>query len=285
MGKDMRSVRSAVTKGFAALAVSGSIVALAVLPAQAATATYYPSGPQTNVPLTDVTNGGWTLCWSEAYNGVSKLEDIIAGTDDHSAAACSGNLVLITGWDNADPNTLITLAAAPTADAFLETPMSDSAGVLIPRAADGWASVCGNPGSQYTNPHLVNGTYWYNTPGCSMGISPTEDLHQWPGDSMWNDGSQPKRISWHMYDGSNPTSVNGGFSLGALGGLNGSTLHTRAVFTASQEVAPPEEPTNPEISQTGALADTGATDNVPVVPLFAGLTLLAAGWFVRRAAK
>ncbi len=202
----MRSVLSTVSKGFAALVVSGSIAAMAALPAHAAIATYYPSGPQVNVPLADVTNGGWTLCWSEAYNGVSKLEDILAGTDDHSAVACDGDLVLITGWANANPNTLITLAAAPKAEAFLETPMSDASGVLIPRAADGWASVCRAAGNEFTNPHLVNGTYWYNTPGCSMGISPSEDLHQWPGDSMWNDGSQPKRISWHMYDGSNPTS-------------------------------------------------------------------------------
>ena len=278
-------MRSTVSKGFSALVFACSIAALVALPAHAAIATYYPSGPQVNVPLADVTNGGWTLCWSEAYNGVSKLEDILAGSDDNSAAACDGDLVLITGWDNTDPNTLITLAAAPTADAFLETPMSDASGVLIPRAADGWASVCRNPGSEYTNPHLVNGTYWYNTPGCSMGITPTEDLHEWPGDSIWNDGSQPKRISWHMFDGSNPTSLNGGFSLGNLVALNGSSAHTRAVFTANQVVTAPEEPTNPEISQTGALADTGATDNVPVVPLFAGLALLAAGWFVRRAAK
>jgi hypothetical protein len=281
----MRSVRSIAIKSFAALVVCGSIAALASLPAQAATATYYPSGPQVNVPLADVTNSGWTLCWSEAFNSASKLEDIIAGTDDNSAAACSGDLVLVTGWDNANPSTLITLAAAPKADAFLETPMSDAAGALIPRAADGWASVCRSSGSQYTNPHLVNGTYWYNTPGCSMGFTPTEDLHQWPGDSMWGDGTQPKRMSWHMYDGSNPTSVIDGFSLGETV-VNGSSNHTRAVFTASLAVAPPEEPTDPEIYQSeGTLADTGATDSVPVMSLVAGIALLAAGWFVRRVSK
>jgi hypothetical protein len=282
----MRSNRSVLSKTFAALVVAGSIASLAALPAAAATATYYPSGPQVNVPLIEVTNGGWALCWSEDYNLVSKLEDIVAGTDDHSAAACDGDMVLITGWENANPNTLITLAAAPREEAFLETPMSDVSGALIPRAADGWASVCRAPGSEYTNPHLVNGTYWYNTPGCSMGITPTEDLHQWPGDSMWNDGTQSKRISWHMFDGANPTSLNGGFSLGELGALNGSSAHTRAVFTASQPVTPPEENTDPEIYQSGvALADTGSTDNFPVMPVIAGIALMAAGWFVRRSSK
>ena len=201
--------------------------------AQAAQASYYPSGAQANVSLDTVTNGGWTLCWSETYDGSSNMNDVLAGTDDHSAAPCNGTQTLMTGWNNSDPNNLITLAAAPTADVFTETPLSDDNGTPYPKLADGWNSYPWSPGNIHTNPHEVNGTYWYYTPGISMGFTPTRDLSQYPGDAIWGDGTQSLRLSWHMYDGSQPDSVNGGFSLGDNVGLNDSTDFTRAIFTSN----------------------------------------------------
>jgi hypothetical protein len=201
--------------------------------AQAAQASYYPSGAQANVSLDTVTNGGWTLCWSETYDGSSNMNDVLTGTDDHSAAPCNGTQTLMTGWNNSDPNNLITLAAAPTADVFTETPLSDDNGTPYPKLADGWNSYPWSPGNIHTNPHEVNGTYWYYTPGISMGFTPTRDLSQYPGDAIWGDGTQSLRLSWHMYDGSQPDSVNGGFSLGDNVGLNGSTDFTRAIFTSN----------------------------------------------------
>lgn len=277
----MFATRNAVAKTLATLFVAGSVAMVAAVPAHAADSLYYPSGPQAYVASTDVTEGGWKLCWSEAYDQTSSVESILAGTDDSSVAACDGDLVLITGWDNNDPGTLITVAAAPKADVFTETPINDANGVAIPRAADGWASVCHTPGNIYTNPHLVNGGYWYYTPGCSMGVTPTRDLGEWPGDSYWSDGTQALRISWHMYDSAQPTSVNGGFSLGDHGWLNGPSHFTRAAFTAN---APAVE-TGVMYDDKSALANTGSANYSGYFAILGAFALLAGGVILRRASK
>ena len=34
---------------------------------------YYPHGPQTNVALTTITEGGWKLCYSSGYNLILRI--------------------------------------------------------------------------------------------------------------------------------------------------------------------------------------------------------------------
>lgn len=258
-----------------------------VSPAHSSVATYYPSGPQSNVPKSTVTGGGWTLCWAEVYGGTADMNAVQAGTDDGSVAACDGDVLLLTGWDNSASDTLIALAAAPRADVFTETPYSDDSGVAYTRAADGWASHCFASGNIHTNPRLVNGSYWYYTPGCSMGFSPTRDIDTWPGDSCPMDSTQPLRLSWHMYDGAHAESVNGGFSLGTNCWLNSATTHTRAIYTAVMgSITDGTSDSASEEAQNSAgstLADTGN----PTSGLLAlGAGLLVAGtagvWAVRR---
>jgi len=274
------------------LTVAGaSIVATSTLlfvsaPAQAAVPTYYPNGAQSNVAKSTVTDGGWTLCWSEEYGATADMNAVQAGTDDGSVAACDGEMLLITGWANSASDTLIALAAAPRSEIFTETPYADGSGNPYTRAADGWASHCVDPGNIHTTPHLVNGSYWYYTPGCSMGFSPTRDIDTWPGDSCPGDATQPYRLSWHMYDGAHPESVNGGFSLGNNCWLNGSpSTFTRAIYTVATESNTDGNSASESAQNTAGstLSDTG----LPTGGLMGlGAILLVAGalsvWAVRR---
>jgi len=227
---------------FGVSAAALAIVAGSLVPTTGALASpsvYYPSGPQANVSKSTVTAGGWTLCWSEGYGGISDMRDVVLGTDDNSVAPCNGSALLLTGWANNNDSNLVALAAAPRGQVFRETPMSDEFGVPYPKAADGWNSHWGSPGDIYTNPHLSNGSYWYYTPGVSMGFTPVRTLSQWPGDSCLNDTTQATRLSWHMYDGAHPYSVNGGFSLGTNCWLNGgSSPFTRAIYTSNSMPVP-----------------------------------------------
>ncbi len=279
---------------FRAAVVVGPAIALAAVvaisaPAHATGATYYPSGPQTNVPVSTVTDGGWTLCWSETYDLVSDMPGVVAGTDDHSVAPCNGEFLLLTGWHNTDSSVLVVLAAAPGADVFTETPLSDAEGVPIPRAADGWGSVWGPAGN--TNPHLSNGTYWYYTPGASMGFTPTADLEQFPGDAIWADGTQPQRMSWHMFDNSVPDSIKGGYSLGLNDGLNTNSAFTRAIYTAGDLVQPePTETPSAEPSATPSESSSSApglasTGPQLASPLGGASALLLAGVVAMFAAR
>ena len=162
------------------LAVSASV--LAPTAANAAGGTYYPSGPQVDVPLSTVTNGGWVLCWSGSYYSAgSSIAQIQAGTASGSVSACDGSKVLLTGWMNSDPATLPVLAAAPTSDVFALTPENV--------------------------PTLSNGSYWYHTAGRGIGFSPNATIlqntcdiagydFQQPGYN--GDGTQAQRFCWHL---------------------------------------------------------------------------------------
>lgn len=51
--------------------------------------TYYPSGPQHNVPIVDVLKGGWRLCWSGKYSENSAVSSI--------QSACNGSYTIMAG--------------------------------------------------------------------------------------------------------------------------------------------------------------------------------------------
>jgi|GEM_PF-7000761 len=50
---------------------------------------YYPSGIQHDVPLLDIYDSGWTLCWSGSYNSQSAVEEI--------KSACKGTYTIMAG--------------------------------------------------------------------------------------------------------------------------------------------------------------------------------------------
>ena len=192
-----------------AIALVGAVLAasatvLAPTAANAAGGTYYPSGPQVNVPLSTVTAGGWVLCWSEDYGTRgTTVSSILAGTAAGSVSSCDEKNIMLTGWAKADPTILPVLAVAPKVDVFTATTRDE--------------------------PHLVNGSYWYYTPDWSMGFSPNATIAQNSCDvaGVWGDGGdQAHRLCWHMGgDG-----LNGGWSLGDQYSLNSNVSYVRAIF-------------------------------------------------------
>lgn len=157
------------------LNTNATITATSLLPR------YYPSGPQTNVPISTVTNGGWSLCWSGTYSGTDTLANI--------QSSCDKSHLMYAGSVTSSPTEFILLAAAPRADVFAPT--------------------IGNATT------LSNGTYWYYNASSSIGFAPDSTINLNTADIF--DTASPLRMSWHT----NGTSVFWGWRLGSLTGLGG----------------------------------------------------------------
>jgi hypothetical protein len=152
---------------------------------QSSYADYYPTGIQQNVSEQTLIDNGWTLFYEQTYS--------TANSSTGSEFRPSERFMIVTG-KSIGSTTLTTVAAAPTNSVFTSTTIN--------------------------TPQLLNGTYWYYTPGDSFGYSPTDVINQAPADITGCDGptdscaSDPSRLSWHL------TGTLGGFRLGAAGWLN-----------------------------------------------------------------
>jgi len=100
----------------------------------------YPSGPQVNVSVTDITSGGWTEC----YAGTMAAHV----TGSQLKTACAGDYVMMGGRQTG-ASTFLALASAAFDDVFFAT--------------------TGN------NLHLANGTNWYFRDNYSMGFTEAND--------------------------------------------------------------------------------------------------------------
>ena len=70
--------------------------------------TYYPSGPRVNVAQSDITDGGWTLCFAEPYGTFgSVINDVFA--------ACDGRYLLVGGIAGYETPDAESAPDAPTA--------------------------------------------------------------------------------------------------------------------------------------------------------------------------
>jgi hypothetical protein len=99
---------------------------------------YLPVGPQQNVALREVENGGWTMCYLANYD------------DDIDLAAirgrCDRSRVMV-GCRREGSDTIQVLAQAPRDDVFFDV-------------------------GHENEPHVANGTGWYYSEDYSMGFAP-----------------------------------------------------------------------------------------------------------------
>jgi hypothetical protein len=176
------------------------VVLFSAIGIQSSNAKYYPSGIQQNISERTLRDNGWKLFYEQTYSTlISSLG---------SELIPSGRFIIVTG-KSIGSNMLTTVAAAPTNSVFTETDTN--------------------------TPQLLNGTYWYYTPGTSFGYSPTNVINQASADitgcNLVTDScaSDPSRLSWHL------GGVVGGFRLGTAGWINenisGGDLYLKQVWT------------------------------------------------------
>jgi hypothetical protein len=185
------------------LAVASALTA--ALPTAAAT--YLPVGPQTNVALSTVTNGGWTQCYSSTYN------TFVGSTAATALASCgTGNIMLAARAVGS--STLLLLAQAPLADVTFDTGAANNG-----------------------TTHIANGTEWYYAPNWSWGfaaIGDTVSKNQCDTASGGvNNGAD--RLCWHTINNA------GGYRIGTIKSLNNSTDYERLIFSDSAGAVPEPE--------------------------------------------
>jgi hypothetical protein len=144
---------------------------------------YYPCGPQQNVPLSTLTNAGWTQCYSEDFGTVIPSDSI-----DSILSACTNTYLAFLGQETTG-STALLMAAAPRASISIETPLN--------------------------TPNSINGSWWYYTKeagdGGSFGFAGSETINQTSCDFGDDDETSAFRYCLHINDN------NGGFRIGRIG--------------------------------------------------------------------
>lgn len=186
------------------------IFLITVFGIQSSYADYYPSGPTRNVSEQTLIDNGWVKTYEQTY-----ATQIF---NDGTGLRPSGTYTILAG-KSVGSDTISLLAAAPTADIFTQT--------------------TGN------NTNLVNGTYWYYVPtinparptfGGSIGFADTSTVNLDTADT--SSINSLYRLSWHINLTSQAEGFNGGYRLGNITELNGSSAYLKQVWTWSPAPAP-----------------------------------------------
>ena len=164
-----------------AAGIATVLLALALPAAAAQAASYYPSGPQEDVPHSTVSDAGWTVCYAGDYSDHTSLPVILA--------ACPGAYLMMAGNAAGAPNYQL-LAAAPRADVLHEA------------------------GTVPDGSLLSNGTKWYFNTNWSWGFGPNGDtINRVSCD--YNSGIQTMpalHLCWHTTG----NALNVGYRLGGV---------------------------------------------------------------------
>ena len=179
---------------------------------------YTPVGPQTDVPVETVTDGGWTECYRDTYDVDMDADAVLA--------SCTGNLLMLsclpTGSD-----TLTLLAAGARSDVTFDTGINEDV------------------------THIANGVGWYFNDigngdlGESWGFVRAGDSVEKDNCDVDTSGANDERLCWHL-DG-------GGFRCGTTTFLNSSNEFERIVYTANGSFSS----TIPTLSEWGMIAMAG----------------------------
>ena len=185
-----------------AVLITSALLAISGIPTTQATggvASYYPVGPQTNVDISTVTNGGWTLCFSETWEQ--------RGTSVNQIKQdCAGSHLILTGREIGSTN-LNLLAAAPFDAVFTETIVD--------------------------TPHLSNGSWWYFTTALSMGFAIREYIEQDSCD-VANREVGELSLCWHLDPAPDPADslMDDGYQMNGIR-LNTGDGYLREIYVAS----------------------------------------------------
>ena len=131
---------------------------------------WFPHGPQTNVPLANITDLGWDLCYSGSYSSAITASDANRFKD----SLCTKANIMLGCRDSGTPSTVIALAWASRTCVFADTGYDD----------------------KYTTTSC-EGTEWYFNDRWSMGFARQ-------GDSVFKNscdyepsGCNDCRMCWH----------------------------------------------------------------------------------------
>ena len=168
---------------------------------EATAQSYLPVGPQTDVPATTVTGGGWTECFRDTYDIPLDAEQVLE--------QCAGDRLMLSCRPTGS-NTLTLLAQAPREDVTFDT------------------------GENSDVTHIANGVGWYfniSAPGenesgqNAWGFVRAGDSVSKNNCDVLDSGANDERLCWHLLIGE------GGYRCGVTEDLNNSESFERVVYS------------------------------------------------------
>jgi hypothetical protein len=177
--------------------IIASFLALSAFAMNANAAFYNPFGPQQNVTMSTITNGGWTQCHA------SGMGTPIGGTAGNVLSNCTGQYLMMAG--RATGSSEFLLLAQST-----------------------YADVTFNTGTGTQTVHNSNGSNWYFANNWSWGFTEASD------DAMLYScdvTAGAKSMCLHTHD-----SV-GGYRIGDIFGLNSNANFEKVFFVSNGDVA------------------------------------------------
>lgn len=189
---------------------------------------YQPEGPQTNVPVATVEEGGWTECYRDTYDIFMDAETVLT--------QCTGGRLMLACRETGS-ETLTLLAQGARSDVTFDT-----------------------GGDNTDETHIANGVGWYFN--ISVVGENEDGANAWgfvrAGDSVSKNncdidtsGANDERLCWHLQR------TEGGYRCGAIEDLNASTEYERIVYVASPDTPPPAAEQIPTLSEWGLMAMAG----------------------------
>ncbi len=236
----MGAFRSATRIGIAAL---GLVMAMGTQTGAQATVVpavdYLPVGPQTAVPVSTVTDGGWTQCYLDTY--ADNLEALLPGVLD----ACTGPYLMLAARPTGS-DTLSLLAAAPREDVLFDTGTGNTT-------------------------HDANGTAWYFNAHWSWGFANEGDAVQ---RGECDVASGPLRLCWHTVNSAGGYRIGDTYSFGTdyerlVYQAGGAVLAPQAITFTSLSPASPTPGTTYDVSATGG--ESGSPVTLSIDPASAGV--------------
>jgi len=209
-----------------------------VAPAALGIASYYPSGPQLNVPQADLV--GWSLCYTDLYSDTGAPLFGAGGIIDE---LCPGDYLLLAGAPVGE-TTLTLLAAGPRADVLTDT------------------------GTDETTVTVSNGTGWYFNDSWSWGFVRAGDVPRKSSCDTSTESTNDERLCWHTEG----QLLDNGFRLGSDTSLNEGDSHARYIYTAAGIVSPID--TEPELADTGVGLDAASAAGAAGLALLAGFAIV-----------
>jgi hypothetical protein len=185
------------------LAAALGLVAAASSPLRAQ---YMPVGPQHDVALSTILDGGWTQCYAASFGTP------VGNSAERVLSSCTGAYLLMGGRATGASSFLL-LAAGKSSD------------------------ITTNTGAGTSNTHAVNGAEWYYASNWSWGFAPLgASVSLSSCDTQWGDD----RMCLHTLDWT------GGYRIGNVAGLNGSESYEKVFFQRDELDPTTPNTTTPE---------------------------------------
>jgi hypothetical protein len=157
--------------------------------------TYAFFGIQNNIPISRLTDYGYSYVYNKPYNHATKSSEM-----DEIKNSCLPTTILCLGGRDSTNDVLLVVSCALCSVVLAKT--------------------------EKNTPNLHNGAYWYYSPDAngsrSIGFAPNSGINQGNADGI--DQFNNQRVSWHL------TGSVGGFRLGSLINLDDDTRYYKVIL-------------------------------------------------------